>query len=307
MYGKKIIAGLDSMPLALVTFVYMSYSHLKITKEHDKPNLGEGEMWFDDWYTITKIDENTYATGEPRYWQKNYCYLIISDARGILWDSGPGVRGITPVVKSLASLPITVALSHSHYDHFGNNHRFKSVALGDLPSLREQVRDGIFQPSVLQAFKINPSSLSFRVAEWWKPGEMVDINGRQLKVLHLPGHSEDSTALLDIDRHQIFTGDFIYPDELIAFGLGASIQQYLRGTRHSINETSGEETLCGAHTCLEHSPPFLKCKALTELDVALEKIMQGNLEWESEFLFRRYSTNPYMSTITAGSINGRGD
>jgi len=136
---------------------------------------------------------------------------------------------------------------------------------------------------------------------------MVDISRRQLKVLHLPGHSEDSIALLDIYRHQIFTGDFIYPDELIAFGPGASIQQYLRGTRHLINETSGEETLCGAHACSEHSSPFLKCKALAELDVALEKIMQGNLEWEREFLFRRYSINPYMSIITTGSINGRGD
>jgi len=136
---------------------------------------------------------------------------------------------------------------------------------------------------------------------------MVDISGRQLKMLHLPGHSEGSIALLDIDRHQIFTGDFIYPDELIAFGPGTSIQQYLRSTRYLINETSSEETLYGAHTCSEHPSPFLKCKALTELNAALGKITQGGLEREREFLFRRYSINPYMPTITAGSINGRGD
>lgn len=106
--------------------------------------------------------------------------------------------------------------------------------------------------------------------------------------------------------HQIFTGDFIYPDELIAFGPEASIQQYLRSTRYLINETGGEETLYGAHTCSEHPSPFLKCKALAEMDVALEKMMRRNLEWEREFLFRRYPINPYMSIIAAGSINGRG-
>ena len=125
-------------------------------------------------------------------------------------------------------------------------------------------------------------------------------------MLHLPGHFEGSIALLDIDRYQIFTGDSIYPDELITFGPGTRIQQYLRSTRYLISETSGEETLYGAHTCSEHPSPFLKCKALTELDAALEKITQGDLEWEREFLFRRYSINPYMSTITTGSINGRG-
>lgn len=45
-----------------------------ITADIDKYDavLSPGEAWFDDWYTITRIDDVTFAIGEPRYWQLNY-------------------------------------------------------------------------------------------------------------------------------------------------------------------------------------------------------------------------------------------
>ena len=42
---------------------------------------GEAVTWFDDYYTVQKIDERTFAIGEPRYYQFNFNYLILGETR----------------------------------------------------------------------------------------------------------------------------------------------------------------------------------------------------------------------------------
>lgn len=88
--------------------------------------------WFDDHFTMEKLAPDTYAIGEPRYYQENFNYLLVGDNRAMLFDAGPGVRGIIPVVKSITDLPIVFLPSHFHYDHVGNGILFEQRAVVDL-------------------------------------------------------------------------------------------------------------------------------------------------------------------------------
>lgn len=72
--------------------------------------------WFDDWYAIETIAPGLYGIGEPKYHQINWNYLIEGRETSLLFDTGPGVRDISPVVASLTDRPLIVMPSHLHYD-----------------------------------------------------------------------------------------------------------------------------------------------------------------------------------------------
>ena len=79
--------------------------------------LRPGLVWHDDYYSIERLDETTWAIGEPRYAQQNVSYLIVGRERAVVFDAGPGLRELAPVVAGLTELPITFVPSHLHYDY----------------------------------------------------------------------------------------------------------------------------------------------------------------------------------------------
>jgi glyoxylase-like metal-dependent hydrolase (beta-lactamase superfamily II) len=242
---KKLGVAVAAIVLAAVSgflvftpfVVVEAYSWLSYPTVFETPKPGAGESqgvrWFDDYYAVERLDGRTFAIGEPRYYQGNYSYLILGERRAILFDSGPGVRDIKPVVEKLTDLPVTVAASHLHYDHVGNMDRFDRVAMLDMPGLRDQVdEDDVFEFGRYEHLGfidgIEPPVL--RVTDWWGPGEDIDFGGRSVRVLRTPGHTPYDMMLYDESGGQLFTGDLIYPSSLLAFLPNSSRTDYLEST-----------------------------------------------------------------------------
>lgn len=267
----------------------------------EKPKVAEGVRWFDDWFTIQFVDENTIAIGEPRYYQQNYDYLIVGETLAILFDTGVGIRDITPVVESLTRLPIIAVPSHLHYDHTGNVARFERVALPDLPILREAVTAGFFLPTDKQHRGRRESILPprFRVTEWWKPGEIVVLGKRRLQVIHAPGHAPECIVLFDPDRNQLFTGDFINIGELYAFLPESNLKEYLDTTDKLLSLTNEKTLLLTAHNDAHevHSAPLLGYQDLIDLKNTLQGIKNKALSGHG-FYPRRYSVNQRLTLLT---------
>jgi hydroxyacylglutathione hydrolase len=222
-----------------------------------------GAEWFDDWYATESIDDRTVAIAEPRYWQFPVSYLIRGEERALLFDSGSNRRDIRPVVESFTDLPVTVTFSHTHFDHLGNHVRFDRVALFDHPSLRQRVVNSRFTPSLRQHLKLGRPS--FRVAEWWAAGDVVDLGERELEILPVPGHSPESIALLDRDRGQLFLGDFLYNYELYV----EDVDQYLNSCEALLQRTDGSESLYGAHGVPQM--PYVRLEQLNQLLLKLQR------------------------------------
>lgn len=246
--------------------------------------LDEGPLvrWHDDYFTVQALDENTFAIGEPRYYQQNYSYLIVGTQRAVLFDAGPGHRDIRSVAQSLTRLPITFIPSHFHYDHVGNEVTFDHVAVIDLPYLRTRAPDGRLALTFAEHLGVAEGIEApvLRVDEWLARDSLISLGDRTLRVLYTPGHTEDSISLLDIEAGFLFTGDFIYPGELYAFLPNSGMADYLQGADTLLRAAPAHARLFGAHRVAPPGAPELNTSDVAHLQSALRQIKNGALQGE---------------------------
>jgi len=284
-----LAVGISTFLVLIATFAPYLYPEYELRVHGKEPPVVPSPAgpvaghWFDDYFVVEQVDSTTFAIGEPRYYQGNYSYLLLGNRRAVLFDAGSGTRDIVPVIRSVTSLPVTVVPSHLHYDHVGALARFERTALLDAPALRARIRAGglTLQRYEFLGFVEDLAPPTFRVDEWWAPGSIVDLGGRQVRVLATPGHTPTSLSLYDEQRRQIFVGDFIYPGELYVFLPGASREAYLATTRRLLKQLDPLTRIFAAHMAGPPAPvqaPVLGIADLQSLERTLIGIHTGSLD-----------------------------
>ena len=183
----------------------------------------------DDWYDLTPLGDGITLIRE-RYvaeWLRCNIWHIQGKHHDLLIDSGLGLRPLKPEIARLSSRPVIAVMSHCHFDHIGSCHEFdkrlghracSDVYLDPMPP--EMKIDAFIRAETFKAlphdrfevssFKITPAPLTGYLDD----GDYIDLGNRVLRVLHLPGHSPDSIALLDEKNQILFSGDIIYNGDL---------------------------------------------------------------------------------------------
>jgi glyoxylase-like metal-dependent hydrolase (beta-lactamase superfamily II) len=199
-----------------------------------------------DWFHIIQLDESTYAISEPKYWLKNVSYLLIGTHSALLFDTGPGVHSIRPVVDRLTHVPVLVLPSHLHFDHVGRIQEFPRVALVSTPALRRQVIDGTLNEPPEQY--LLPTRHEFRVSRWLTSGQILDLGGRRITVLATPGHTPDSVSLVDLEHHRVFTGDLLNREGTLAAAPGSDIGELVVSLAAVVKYASTRSVAYEAHS-----------------------------------------------------------
>ncbi|WP_087723556.1 MBL fold metallo-hydrolase [Pandoraea sp. PE-S2T-3] len=202
-------------------------------------------------FAIERLDEHHYAIHEPGYWQRNVAYLIVGSERALLFDPGGSAgKDIRRAIAHLTDKPILVLPSHLHFDHIGGLKHFDDIALIDLPFTRQLIGDDgrVRVPAEIHLGKregFDPPP--FRVTQWLAPGHAIELGGLTLDVLSLPGHSADSTALIERNGNRIWTGDHLYAGELLAHLPGSDVKQYLVSHRKLLEYVDTNTRIFGGH------------------------------------------------------------
>jgi glyoxylase-like metal-dependent hydrolase (beta-lactamase superfamily II) len=205
------------------------------------------------WFRFTVLDERTTLIEEPHargLLRANLWHLRGRD-RDLLVDCGLGVTALLPLLRERFGREPVLVLTHAHLDHMGSAHEFSEVwahplehvddpAPGSLcgPILGAQL--GLAEtlpPALLTArphrdydlgtYRVRPATPTRSLAD----GDVVDLGGRALTVLHLPGHSPGSIALFDEHDGTLFSGDVIYDDVLLDSLPGGDTEQYAHSLR----------------------------------------------------------------------------
>ncbi len=246
---------------------------------------GPNARWVDDYYTVERIDERTFAIGEPRLIDQNFNFLILGSERAVLFDAGPGVRNIRPIVESITDLPITFIPSHFHFDHVGSDVVFDSVAMAELPGVRERTVDGVltFERMEHLGFVTGFPIRSLTITEWIEIGGSISLGDRTLQVLHTPGHTPDSISLFEEATGYLFAGDFIHPGSLFGFLPNSSMREYAAGAETLVNALPPNARIFGAHRLGPPGMPELAFEDVTDLQDTLEAIRNYEISGEGAY------------------------
>ncbi len=182
-----------------------------------------------DWFTVEKIDNQTFAISEYKHWEETHCYLLCGQEKALLIDTGLGVSDIRKIVDSLADLPVMAATTHVHWDHIGGHRYFENIAVHEL----EKDWLSVKFPIPLQTVKNNLTKFpcdfpagfdidAYRVFQGvpqivLHDGDWLDLGDRKIQVVHTPGHSPGHCCFYEPGRNYLFSGDLIYKGCLYAF------------------------------------------------------------------------------------------
>lgn len=168
-------------------------------------------------YKVVPMDEKTWRIEEENPLCSVYMYLLAGEKEALLIDAGYGKIPLDEIVASLTSLPVRVILTHGHFDHVGGTGRFERVWLHPADaemygnyavSLARQKREDMAKEQ--SGAETGPQKIEPWLNETvtlLNVEEPLDLGGRRLKLIHVPGHSGGCICILDEERGWLFTGD----------------------------------------------------------------------------------------------------
>jgi glyoxylase-like metal-dependent hydrolase (beta-lactamase superfamily II) len=190
------------------------------------------------WFTIDRLDEDSFILSEYRHWEETHCYLLCGTQRSLLIDTGLGICNISEEVNKLTDKPVTAVATHIHWDHIGGHRYYPdfyaheeelSWLQGGFPLSMETIRGMVvdrcdlpegYDVSAYEFFQGTPTRILMGC-------EAIDLGGRIIEVLHTPGHSPGHMCFWEAPRGYLFTGDLVYKDTLFAYYPSTDPQAYL--------------------------------------------------------------------------------
>lgn len=141
-------------------------------------------------FTVTEIAPKTWLFDENGGVN---IFLIAGEKYALLLDTGFDGSWLPEKVRELTDLPVTLVHTHCHGDHTGGDINFQPVWIheAEVDELLSQEGHGELEVHPLH------------------DREVIDLGGRRLAIIHVPGHSPGSIALLDVDNRMLFSGDTV--------------------------------------------------------------------------------------------------
>lgn len=216
------------------------------SKDDDDPEETE------NWYTVTDIDESTWIFSESRSSQANVSYLIAGSERAIMLDGGTGENKgqegskMMYKIKETTKLPVTLLLSHFHFDHNQNISEFEQVAFPELDFLKTAADEEDVYHFTQDDLFVGTIPSAVKVTEWLPLESDIDLGGRYIQLVNLPGHTDESVVMIDYERKLVFMGDFMYNGTLFVFDEN-DLEPYITSIEKLLTLVDDSFVFFGAH------------------------------------------------------------
>lgn len=182
-------------------------------------------------------------------------FVLSGTEKALMIDSGMSLPHARALASRLTDRPLFLLNTHADMDHTGGNAQFESFYMhpDDAEAYRKSGKGGTILPI--------------------RDGEELDLGGRPLRIIHLPGHTPGSIAVLDIRSRVLISGDPIQTHgRIFMFGERRNLSDYVASLRRLEAMRDAFDEIWPSHADLPVSPDIIP--ALVQ---GAEKILRGEI------------------------------
>ena len=186
---------------------------------------------------IIPINENSWRIEDSGV----RCFLLTGSEKALLIDSGRELHTARDIAESLTDLPVMLLNTHADGDHTGSNEQFESFYMhpDEEAHFRRGGRGGTIIPV--------------------REGDILDLGGRELRIIDLPGHTPGSIAVLDVGNRVLISGDPVQEHgRIFMFGAHRNMENYIRSLEHLETFTAEFDEMWPSHADIPISPALIR-------------------------------------------------
>ena len=206
---------------------------------------------------IIPINENSWRIEDSGV----RCFLLTGSEKALLIDSGRELHTARDIAESLTDLPVMLLNTHADGDHTGSNEQFESFYMhpDEEAHFRRGGRGGTIIPV--------------------REGDILDLGGREFRIIDLPGHTPGSIAVLDVGNRVLISGDPVQEHgRIFMFGAHRNMENYIRSLEHLETFTAEFDEIWPSHADIPISPALIRKLHDGALDVLDGKVAGSPVE-----------------------------
>ena len=137
------------------------------------------------------------------------CFLVENEETKevLIVDPGDGAGKISKTIREKGDRPVAILLTHAHFDHIGAveelRRRFEGIPVYIGEHETELLKDGSLNNPFGSSEGITPDYCV-------KDGEVLQLGGMTMKVLHTPGHTAGSVCYYFEEEKILLAGDTLF-------------------------------------------------------------------------------------------------
>ena len=200
-----------------------------------------------------EIYENTWAMEDGGV----RLFLLIGNEKALVIDTGMNCPDVLGEARKITELPLLLINSHADRDHISSNGQFESVLMHPSEGIVYRNING-------RTEKTEPVY----------DGDRIDLGGRTVEVIHVPGHTPGSITVLDPAQRCLLGGDPIQEDgRIFMFGVHRDMPAYVAGLQHVWEREAEFDRIYPSHAklCVEK-------EIIPKLIAAAQDVIDGKVE-----------------------------
>jgi len=161
---------------------------------------------------VMQADASTYVLRQNKCvtFEAPFIYVLFGTDKVLVVDTGANESPeLSPIYQTVESLieqqggrvngkpEVLVVHSHSHSDHTKGDSQFLGKAGVEVVATNSQALE-----------------TQLGLNDWPNTQSSIDLGGRKLSLIAIPGHQEQSIAIYDAQTEWLLTGDSLYPGSI---------------------------------------------------------------------------------------------